>query len=155
MEVRLSYGIVRLICEVADVPGPQQTVIGVDLGVNTLVAASDGMKVFLMSGRGVKAVRGWRNKTLVDIHHAQAGKTRGSRRWKRLQRRTYQLLGKTKCQVRDATHKATQAIAEAFPGATCYVGKPCNDAAQRTGRVQAQQVSTACTGKLIEQLDDK
>jgi putative transposase len=72
-----------------------------------------------------------------------------------LQRRKYQVLGKTKRQVRDATHKATHAIAEAFPGTTCYVGEPFNDAARRTGRVQAQQVSTACTRKIIEQLDCK
>ncbi len=155
MEVRLSFGVMRLVCEVAEVPRPQQTVIGVDLGVNTLIAATDGAKVFLVSGRGVKAVIQWRNKTLAAIQQAQAGKTTGSLRWKRLQRRKYHLLDKTKRQVRDATHKATHAIAAAFPGATCYVGEPFNAAAQRTGRVQAQQVSTACTRKLIQQLDYK
>ena len=155
VEVRLSFGVVRLICEVADVPRPQQTVIGVDLGVNTLLAATDGVKVFLVSGRGVKAVVQWRNKTLADLQQAQSCKTKGSLRWKRLQRRKYQVLDKTKRQVRDATHKATHAIAEAFPGATCYVGEPFNDTAQRSGRVQAQQVSTACTRKIIQQLDYK
>ena len=155
MEVRLSYGVVRLICEVLESPRPQQTVIGVDLGVNTLIAATDGTKVFLVSGRGVKAVIQWRNKTLADIQQAQSSKTKGSLRWKRLQCRKYQMLDKTKRQVRDATHKATHAIAEAFPGATCYVGEPFNDAARRTGRVQAQQVSTACNRKIIEQLDYK
>jgi putative transposase len=155
MEVRLSFGVVCLVCEVPDTARPQQTIIGVDLGVNTLLAATDGIKVFLVSGRGVKAVIQWRNKTLASIQQAQSSKTRYSLRWKRLQRRKYQVLGKTKRQVRDATHKATHAIAEAFPGATCYVGEPFNDAAQRTGRVQAQQVSTACTRKLIQQLDYK
>jgi putative transposase len=155
MEVRLSFGMVRLICEVADVPCPQQTVIGVDLGVNTLIAATDGAKVVLVSGRGVKAVIQWRNKTVARLQQAQSTKTKGSLRWKRLQRRKYQVLDTTKRQVRDATHKATRAIADAFPGATCYVGEPFNDAAQRTGRVQAQQVSAACTRKLIRQLDYK
>jgi putative transposase len=155
MEVRLSFGVVRLICEVLDTPRPQQTVIGVDLGVNTLIAATDGAKVLLVSGRGVKAVIQWRNKTVAGIQQAQSTKTKGSRRWKRLQRRTYQVLDTTKRQVRDATHKATHAVAEGFPGATCYVGEPFNDAAQRTGRVQAQQVSTACTRLLIQQLDYK
>jgi putative transposase len=155
MEVRMAFGIVRLICEVADTPHPQQTVIGVDLGVNTLIAATDGMKDFLVSGRGVKAVIQWRNKTLADIQQAQSSKTKGSRRWKRLQRRKYRMLDKTKRQVRDATHKATHAIAAAFSGATCYVGEPFNDAAQRTRRVQAQQVSAVCTRKLIQQLDYK
>jgi putative transposase len=155
MEVRLSFGLVRLICELADVPCPQQTVIGVDLGVNTLIAATDGAKVFLVSGRGVKAVIQWRNKALASLQQAQAHKTKGSLRWKRLQRRKYHMLDKTKRQVRDACHKATHAIAAAFPGATCYVGEPFNDAAQRAGRVQAQQVSTASTRKIIQQLDYK
>jgi putative transposase len=155
MEVRMSFGMVRLVCEVPDAPRHQQTVIGVDLGVNTLIAATDGVKAVLVSGRGVKAVIQWRNKTLAAIQQKQSAKTKGSRRWKRLQRRKYRLLGKTKRQVRDALHKATHAIAAAFPGATCYVGEPFNDAAQRIGRVPAQQVSTACTRKLIQQLDYK
>jgi putative transposase len=83
---------------------------------------------------------------------AQATKIKGSRRWKHLQRRKHHMLDKTKRQVRDACHQATHAIAEAFPGATCYVGEPFNKAAQSTGRVQAQLVSTACTRKLIQQL---
>jgi putative transposase len=155
MEVRLSFGVVRLVCEVAEAPRPQQYVIGVDLGVNTLIAATDGSKVILVSGRGAKAVIQWRNKALANIQQAQASKTRGSRRWKRLQRRKHRMVDKTKRQVRDATHKASRAIATAFPGATCYVGEPFNDAAQRMGRMQAQQVSTACTRKLIQQLDYK
>jgi putative transposase len=155
MEVRLSYGVVRLICEVPDVRHPQQTVIGVDLGVNTLVAATDSTTVLLISGRGVKAVIQWRNKTLAHIQQAQSRKTQGSRRWKRLQRRKHRMLDRTNRQVRDATHKATHAVANAFPGATCYVGEPFNDAAQRNGHVQAQQVSSACTRKIIQQLDYK
>ncbi len=155
MEVRLSFGTVRLVCAMPDAPRHQQTVIGVDLGVNTLVAATDGLQAVLLSGRGVKAVIQWRNKTLARLQQLQSGKAKGSRRWKRLQRRKYRMLDKTKRQVRDATHKMTHAIAHAFPNATCYVGEPFNDAAQRTGRVQAQQVSTACTRKLIQQLDYK
>ncbi len=57
--------------------------------------------------------------------------------------------------MRAATHKATHAIAAAFPGATCYVGEPFNNAARRSGRVHAQQVSTAGTRKIIEQLEYK
>ena len=43
VEVRLSYGIARVICATPDEVRPQQTVIGVDLGVNTLLAATDGV----------------------------------------------------------------------------------------------------------------
>ena len=126
-----------------------------DLGVNTLIAATDGEKVILISGRAAKATIQYRNKQLARLQQAQSSKTKGSRRYKRLQRRKYQMLDKTKRRIRDLCHKATRQVAEAFPGATCYVGEPFNDAAQRTGRVQAQQVSTACTRKLIQQLDYK
>ena len=155
MEVRLSYGMVRVVCEVSDEPRHQQTVIGVDLGVNTLIAATDGAKVILISGRAAKATVQYRNKQLARIQQAQAGKVKGSRRHKRLQRRKYRVLDKAKRRIRDLCHKATRQVAQAFPNATCYVGEPFNDAAQRIGRAQAQQVSSACTRKIIGQLDDK
>ena len=155
MEVRLSYGVVRLIGEIADAPRPEQTVIGVDLGVNTLIAATDGQRVLLISGRGAKATIQYRNKQLAHISEMQSKCEKYSRRYTRLQRRKYRMLGKTKRRVRDICHKATAQVAKEFPGATCYVGEPFNAAAQRTGRIQAQQVSTACTRKLINQLDYK
>ncbi len=126
-----------------------------DLGVNTLIAATDGHQAVLVSGRKVKAVVQWRNKCLEGLQKKQAPLMKGSRRWKRLQRRKHATLDKTRRQVRDACHQATHLVKEAFPGATCYVGEPYNDAAQKQGRVQAQQVSQACTRKIISQLDYK
>jgi putative transposase len=155
MEVRLSYGAARLICEAPDEKRPQEAVIGVDLGVNTLLAATDGQKVVLVSGRAAKATIQYRNKQLARLQQAQAAKIKGSRRHRRLQRRKYRMLDQTKRCIRDLCHKATRQVANAFPNATCYVGQPFNEAAQRIGRVQAQQVSTACTRKLIQQLDYK
>src|SRR6185312_651234 len=73
----------------------------------------------------------------------------------RLQRRKYHMLDKTKRRIRDLCHKATAQVAKEFPGAICYVGEPFNDAAQRLSSVQAQQVSTACTRKIIGQLGYK
>ncbi len=139
MEVRLSYGVVRLICEVPDAPHPQETIIGVDLGVNTLIAATDGQKVILISGRAAKATIQYRNKQLARFQQALSGKEQGSRRHKRLQRRKYAMLGKTARRIRDLCHKATRQVADAFPNATCYVGEPFNEAAQRIGRVQASR----------------
>jgi putative transposase len=155
MEVRVSLGAVRLVCEVPDEPRPQQTIIGVDLGVNTLIAATDGEKALLVSGRAAKAIVQGRNKRLAAIQQAQSRKTKGSRRWKQLQRRKATMLAKAYRRLRDLMHKATRKVAEAFPGATCYVGKPFNGAAERLGRCQAQQVSSACNAKLIGLLDYK
>ncbi len=155
MEVRMSFGRVRLVCEVPDAPRAEQTVIGVDLGVNTLIAATDGQTVVLVNGRQVKAVVQYRNKQLASISQKQAPMTKGSRRWKRLQRRKHQVLDTTQRKIRDACHKATHIVKETFPGATCYVGEPFNDASQKRGRTEAQQVSQACTRTIINQLDYK
>jgi putative transposase len=155
MEVRLSMGKLLLVCETSDEPRPQQTEIGVDLGVNTLLAATDGKAAILISGREVKATIQWRNKNLADIQQRQSKKTQGSRRWRKLQRRKAKMLNKAANRVRDLTHKATRKVADTFPGATCHVGKPFNDAAQTIGRRQAQTVSSASNAKLIGQLDYK
>jgi hypothetical protein len=61
------------------------------------------------------------------------------------------MLSKTARRIRDLCHKATRQVARVFANATCSVGEPFNDAAQRIGHVQAQQVSSACRRKIISQ----
>ena len=152
MEVRLSMAAIRVVCEAPWERTPQQTVIGIDLGVNTLLAATDGATTVLVSGRAAKATVQYRNKRLVSLSTAQSATTKGSRQWKRLQRRKAKMLARCHRRVRDLLHKATRKVVQAFPGATCYVGKPFNDAAGHLGRRQAQQVSSACNARLIAQL---
>lgn len=155
MEARLAYGELQMVCEVPDEARPSQTTIGVDLGVNTLIAATDGEKALLISGRGVKSAIRHRNKTIGDLRSKLSKKTRGSRRSKRLRRRLHQVRRKTHRQILDACHKATHMVAEAFPDALCYVGEAFNDAAQHTSRTVSQQVSQAVCGRLTRQLDYK
>lgn len=154
-EVRLAFGRILIVCEIEDTPSHATATVGVDLGVNTLIAATDGMKAVLVSGREVKATVQWRNKRLASLQTKQAGKTKRSRRWKRLQRRKHRLLDKAQRRVKDATHKATRIVADAFPKCRVVAGEPFNDAAQKVGRRQAQQVSQACARKIISQLDYK
>jgi len=155
MEVRLAYGKVELVCQVEDAPQPEGATIGVDLGVNTLIAATDGKAALLISGREAKATVQWRNKRLASMQARQASLVKGSRMWKRTQRRKYKMLDKAHRRVRDLIHKATRKVADRFPHAKAYVGKPFNAAAERIGRVQAQQVSSACNRKIINLLDYK
>jgi len=155
MEVRLHYGCVEIVCEVAEEVPPSGPVIGIDLGVNTVIAASDGEKAMLVSGREIKATIQLRNKRLAEITAKQAHKTKGSRRYTRLQRRKYKTLAHAKNKVRDLCHKATRTIADAFPHAKAYVGEPFNDAAQTMGRRQAQTVASACNRKIISLLNYK
>jgi putative transposase len=123
--------------------------------VNTLIAATDGQRALLISGREAKAIMQCRNKNLAAISKKQAHKREGSRRWKRLQRRRAKTRAKDRRRMNDLVHKATRQVAEAFPGATCYVGEPFNEAAQKMDGVWAQQVSQAANAKIIQQLDYK
>jgi putative transposase len=155
MEVRLNYGEVEIVCEVQDeirVPGPT---IGVDLGVNTVIAATDGEKAILISGREIKATIQFRNKQLAKITAQQAKKTKGSRRHKRLQRTKHRMLRHARNKVRDLCHKATSKVADTFPNAKAYVGAPFNDACRKMSPKQAQIVSSACNRVLINQLNYK
>ena len=155
MEVRLSYGKISAVCEVPDEPTHARTTIGVDLGVNSLLCATDGETAIVVSGREAKATVQWRNKKLASLVSQQSQHERGSRRHKRLQRRKYKLLDKAHARIKDITHKTTRKVKDAFPQAQVYVGKPFNEAARKIGRIRAQQVSSASNAKLIQQLDYK
>jgi len=131
MEVRLEYNRVLIACELpvvkieeeSPVAPPLPTpVIGVDLGVNTLIAATKGMTAVLVSGRELKATVQWRNKWLASLQKRQSTHKKRSRRHKRFQRRKYKMLEKARNRIRDATHKATRIIADAFLKAQVVVG---------------------------------
>ncbi len=155
MEVRLCFGKVLIVCEVPLSSTRPCCTTGNDLGVNTLIAATDGQSAILVSGKEAKASVQWRNKRLASLQAAQAAKTKGSRRWKRLQRRKYKLLEKSQRRIRDLTHKATAAVQQEFPAAQAFVGEPFNEAAQTISRRQAQQVASTCNRKVIQQLSYK
>ncbi len=155
MEIRLDYGEVEIVCEVPNEVRPIGPTIGVDLGVNTVMAATDGKKAIAISGREIKATIQLRNKQLAEIVSKQAKKTKRSRRHKRLQRAKYRVLKHAKNKVRDLCHKATRKVADAFPNAKAYVGEPFNDACRKLERKQAQTVSLACNRKIVNLLNYK
>ena len=78
--------------------------------MNTLIAATDGVKVILISGRAAKATIQYRNKQLARISQRQSACAKHSRRYTRLQRRKYQMLGKTQRRMRDLCHQATHQV---------------------------------------------
>jgi putative transposase len=155
MEVHVAFGRIRIVCKISDGARHAVGVIGVDLGVNTLIAAGDDKNAVLVSGREAKATVQWRAKKLASISEAQSSRVKGSRRWRRLQRRKYRMLDKSQFRIRDIIHKATRIVADTFPNASAIVGKPFNDAARKMAGKQAQQVSSACNAKIIRLLDYK
>jgi len=155
VEVRLTFGKVMIVCQVEEQKRPVERVVGCDLGVNSAAAATDGQTAIVVSGREAKATVQWRNKMLASAQEALAPKTKGSRRHRRLQRRKYAMLQKASNRIKDLCHKTSAKVVKHFPNAKVYVGEPFNDAAQKTSRRQAQQVSSVCCRKIIQQLDYK
>lgn len=153
MEVALAYGVVRIVCEVPSREEPAAPgMVGVDLGVNTLLAATDGERAVLVSGREAKAIVQYRNKASAALSSRIDRAKRGSKHRKRLARAKYRMLDRSARQLRDVLHKATRRVADAFPAHRVVVGKPFNEAAERVGRKQAQQVSSASNRVLIAML---
>jgi putative transposase len=158
MEARLDFCKVALVYAIsveAEVAQEHIPVVAGDLGVNTLIAATDGVTAVAVSGRAVKSFVQYRNKKLAEISEQQARHRKGSTRWKRLQRAKKHMLAKQRRKVRDAAHKATRIVADAFSGSRAIVGKPFNDAARTTDRKRAQTVSQAVNGMIIRYLDYK
>jgi putative transposase len=155
MEVRIYLDRIIITCKIDDVIHPECPTIGVDLGVNTLIAATDGEKAILISGREAKATVQWRNKNLARAESKLSHLHRGSKRWGRLQRRKRLMSRKCDNRIKDLTHKATRKVADEFPHAKVYVGKPFNDASQCMRSKSAQQVSQVSTAVVIQQLDYK
>lgn len=167
MEVRVAYGVVRVVCEVPEpkvaqvdenvsaAPPPVRVITGNDIGVNTILAATDGITAIVVSGKEAKAIVQYRNKQDAALTAAMAKLVKGSNRWKRLARRRHRVREKCKRKLRDLAHKATRAVADMFPNVKAFIGEPFNDAAAKMNRVQAQQVSQMCGGKVIKQLKYK
>lgn len=157
--VIIKYGEIILTCRIEEPEvdlGQINKTIGIDLGVNTLISATDGIKAINISGREAKSINQYRNKKLASIKSKQSKQTKGSRRHKKLQKRKYKLLSKCKRKIHDICHKATRKVVDEFGSSTnTFVGEPFNDASQTTGRIQAQQISQHCGRILIHQLSYK
>lgn len=86
-------------------------VLAVDLGeMHPMAVANETGDVKIFCARELRAVNQYRNKRLAEIQRKQSAKVKGSRRWKRLQRRKSWFLAKSKRQVRDIEHKITRAV---------------------------------------------
>lgn len=159
IETQLDMGEIRLVCELpppakveADENAPPQDVHGGDPGVNSSMTVTNGDVAFVVSGRAGKAIIQARNKELAEIQSAMSGLTKGSRRWRRLNRRKGKMLAAHDRRATDYTHKVSAAVKEAIPGAKVFIGEGFNDAARGKRAKQAQMISQAPTGKIKFQI---
>ncbi|HSK87905.1 MAG TPA: transposase, partial [Anaerolineales bacterium] len=90
-----------------EAPGPH--VAGVDLGEIHPAAVSDGEESVIFSARQLRSLAQYSNKRMAELQQKQAGKVKGSRRWKRIQRRKNRFLAQQKRRKRDIEHKVSRA----------------------------------------------
>jgi hypothetical protein len=124
IEVRLGSGAVEIVCEVILEPQPPGPTIGIDLGVNTIRAATDGDKAVLVSGREIKATVPLGSPFQGFTRLLPTGEPGGSRRqevWWRTSSRTLAASPPAPDASRDravsknerGTHAASAAVEEA------------------------------------------
>jgi putative transposase len=153
IEASLCYGVVRIVCEVADdIARAGIETIGVDVGVNTMACASDGVTALVINGRESKANVQYLNKKNASLRSKAHKHKKGSRRHKRAQRRLHKNYGRYVRKQRDLCHKVTRAIASAFGNAAVIVGRPYSSASGSKGPVVAQSPTGRITSQLAYKL---
>jgi putative transposase len=86
--------------------------LAADLGeIHPAAVANEQGAVVIFTARELRALNQYRNKKLASLQAALVRKQKGSRCYKRLQRRKTFLLARNKRQRRDIEHKVTRAIA--------------------------------------------
>jgi len=93
-------------------PPPGKRVAAVDLGEVHPAAVADGEEAVVISARELRANHQYTAKRLAELQHRQAAKKKGSRSWKRLQRRKNRFLAEQRRRVRDIEHKASRATVD-------------------------------------------
>ncbi len=131
----------------------------VDLGQIHLAAiTTETGRSTVVSGRGIRTLKQQRNKLAGHLAKKQIRCSKGSRRWKKLQRAKRKVYTRTKRRVRDLRHKATSQVMEFCKeqGVTnLYVGNPEGVQKKNSGRHQNQRMSQWEFGKDISYLEHK
>jgi putative transposase len=91
---------------------PGSNVVAVDLGEIHPATLTDGEEAIVISARRLRAARQYTAKRLSALRSAQDHKQRGSRRWKRLQRRKNRFLAEQDRRTRDIEHKVSRAAVD-------------------------------------------
>ncbi|HEV8189926.1 MAG TPA: RNA-guided endonuclease TnpB family protein [Ktedonobacterales bacterium] len=89
---------------------PGSAVVAVDLGEIHPAALTDGKEAVVITARRLRAARQYAAKRLSELQEKQAGKKKGSRRWKQPQRCKSRFLAQQKKRTRDIEHKVSQAV---------------------------------------------
>ena len=89
---------------------PGDNVVAVDLGEVHPAALTDGEEAMVVSCRALRSLNQYTNKRLAKLSHKQAAKVKGSRGWRRLQRRRSKFLAQQGRRKRDIEHKVSREV---------------------------------------------
>jgi putative transposase len=93
-------------------PAPGDNVMALDMGEIHPVAAADEEEGTVITCRDLRAAKQYRNKRIASIEAKQSGYVKGSRRWRRLQRRKNKVKAKQQNCCRDMEHKVSREAVE-------------------------------------------
>ncbi len=104
----------HLVVEDGQVPAqaPGAETAGIDLGEIHPATASDGSESVVFSARQMRSLAQYSHKRLAEFQQKQASLKKGSRRWKRIQRRKNRFLAQQKRRKRDIEHKVSRAVVD-------------------------------------------
>lgn len=93
-------------------PAPGSGCMGVDLGEVHPAALCDGQTALVITARALRANQQYTQKRLAELRQRQDHLRKGSRRWRRLQRRKTRFLAQQKRRARDIEHKVSRAVVQ-------------------------------------------
>jgi putative transposase len=141
----------------AEAPGVAQATI--DLGEIHLAAVTTTTgQGLIVSGRGIRSLKRRHNKSLGQIQRKHARCTKGSRRFRTLQRAKARLRARAERQVRDRRHKATRQVVRFLQQEgvqTVFIGDPHGVRDQPCGRHHNQRMSQWEYGRDKDYLSQK
>jgi putative transposase len=93
-------------------PPPADHPAAVDLGEIHPAAVTDGKETVIITCRALRANQQYTAKRLAELRAKQDRKQKGSRSWRRLQRRKVRFLARQRRRARDMEHKASRAVVQ-------------------------------------------
>ncbi len=140
-------------------PSPGPGIAAVDLGEIHPAAITDGTHAVVISLRELRSQRQYTAKRLSTLQTLQSGKQKGSKAWRRLQRRKHRFLAKQQRKTRDLEHKASRAVVDwavEHQVGTVVIGDVRDVAdGKRLHRNQQQKISMWSHGKQREYITYK
>ena len=99
-----------------EVEGKQQVLgfntAAIDMGEIHAITITDGEEAEVISGRELRSIKRYRNKTVGKLARKQSRCKKGSRRWKRLQDVKSKVIAECERRTRDLNHKITRSAVD-------------------------------------------